>query len=253
MNKKYAIVIMLLAFVIMFSCKKEDENEVEVYGTVTVEMTAARDIVRKQEALLGNMTADAWMFYVQDYLKKTADFALPNGGNLRFNEETRPEAIYPAGDYDSLTLAEIFFYDNSIVLVDVTGYQLKQVLERSVSVLPDQAKGWFLQCSKEISYTADLSKQAQILDETDPNNPFIVTEGERITSIKVNGVEVDSATVYTMVSTDYMCAGNDGFVTLKTIDKSLKDSIGDYREPFRYYLKEKSPVTPTLSGRIVID
>jgi len=236
------------------ACSDDEEKTVDtsVLGTVTIELDATKPVVRGVEAKIGNMIADAWMTYLRDSLNiADVQFALPNGGNIRYDETIRPNGIYPAGDYTMEIVNEICFYDNNLMSVSLTGAQLKSCLERSVSSLPDEYKGWFLQASKEFQYTVDLSKQAQVLDETDPDHPTIATEGERIVSMKINGQECNPESTYKFLGTDYMIQGNDGYVMLGQIPESQKQNLGDYRKALIFYLKHKSPITPTLSNRIV--
>jgi len=252
MTKKYLLLAGLFtisAFIV--SCDREDPVDMtdsENVWEVSVGLDASKPVIRGQEALLGNLFGDAWMAFVKDSLRENPDFAIPNGGNIRFNEGTRPSGIYPAGNYTEEHILEMCFYENSLMMITVTGTQLKAILERSVSSLPTDYKGWFLQCSKELNYTADLSKQAQALN-TDQN--VITIPGERITSIKINGAEYSPTSSYKLLVLDYLGAeGKDGYVTFSEIDGSLKKDLGNYREALRYYLTKYSPVTPVLDGRI---
>ena len=244
--------IITLTCIFLNSCKPE-EIDTSIVGEVTIDVDANKNTVRKIEALLGNMLCDGNMLFAKDSLSKNPDFAIFNGGNIRFNDETSPSGIYKAGKYTEDDILEILYYDGNLYLIELTGEQLKEILERSVASLPDEAKGWFLQCSKELNYTANLSEQGQIIDETDPDNITISTPGERITSIKINGQDYNLETKYSIIVPNYIGDGEDGFVTFANIDASLKEDLGDYRIAFTYYFKKYSPITPELDGRITIN
>jgi 5'-nucleotidase/UDP-sugar diphosphatase len=250
----FVSVIALFVSLALTSCKKKEIEEKEeptdtVTMRVTVDLDANKAVIRTQEALIGNMVADAnkEMATTEGI---TVDFAVENGGNMRFSAENRPSGIYTAGIYTDDIISEIAEFNNDLVVVTVTGTQLKEIFERSVSSLPD-AKGWFLQVSKELKVVVDKSKQAQVLNETDPLNPTIATAGERIVSIKLNNVEINPTSTYKVVTSTYMSEGNDGFVTYKGIASTLKTDVGKKgQDAIKAYLKAHSPVTPAIEGRI---
>jgi len=256
MKKNVLFFGIILSILSIISCKKDDDKTTPVntgvLSNITVSLDANKPALRGGESLLGNLTADAWYFWATDSLKQSVDFALVNGGGMVFDQATRPDGIYPAGDMTMTIVNEIFFYDNTMAIVEVTGAELKSILERSVSVLPGSLKGWFLQCSENLKYTADLSKKAQVLNETNPDKPVIATEGERITSIKIKGVEYSPTTTYKVVTINYLAEGKDGFVTFANIPASKKQLHVDYRTAFVYYLKRNAVLTPKLTGRIVL-
>ncbi len=249
--KNHLLLLMLFSFS-LFSCKPDNQIDTKIIGNITVDLDANKAVVRTREALIGNLISDAFMAYAKDSLHKNPAFALMNGGNIRFNEEKRPNGIYQAGDFTENEVNEILFYDGTLYLIPITGRQLKEILERSVSSLPTEAKGWFLQCSKELQYTADLTKQPQVLDETNPDTLKINIHGERITSVKINGQRLSSDSTYTVLINSYPGNGEDGYVTLGKIDASEKKNINDYRQALIYYLKNYSPLTPKNEKRITI-
>ena len=142
-----------------------------------------------------------------------------------------------------------------LTIVQVTGSELKSILERSVSSLPTEYKGWFLQISKELKIQVNLSLQAQVLNETvDP--PVINTEGERIVSIKINNIDYSPDTVYTLFTYQWISSGEeDGFVTFRNISSSLKEDLDCEgcdmdKEALKLYIETHTPVTPVIEGRI---
>lgn len=247
------LVLILMASVIFIGCNDDDNDndDATVYGITTVDLDASKSHIRSEESLIGNMIADAFKDYAESK-GESVDFAVANSGNIRFSDETRTDGIYPANlEYTDEIIEEIFPWDNSLIKVKVTGVELKSIFENSVKSLPEDGKGWFLQVSSELKIQVDLSKQRQVLDETDPENPVIATQGERILSIIINNVEYDTTAQYTLAVNSYIAEGGDDFVTFKNIESTLKTQIGeDYREALKMYLQKYSPVTPALEGRI---
>ena len=142
------LTLMLTAFYFV-GCKKRTRTpEATTLGTITVDLNANNRVVRKKEALIGNLICDA--IYKSLLSKgKTIDGAFVNGGNIRFNSEIRPNGIYPAGQFTDQMVTEMMPFGNEIMIVKVNGRQLKEIFERSLANYP-VAKGPFLQISKGI-------------------------------------------------------------------------------------------------------
>lgn len=239
----------LAIFLLLASCCKEPEQTEPVsLGEISVDLDANKNHIRTEESLIGNLVADAFMDYAFSKGKQV-DFALVNSGNIRFNPETRPSGIYPAGLFTGEMVDEMLPFGDFGEIVKVTGTELKEIFERSVAQLPE-AKGPFLQLSEGVKIEVDLSKQRQIIDETlDPE--VIVTPGKRIVSIKINSNEIDSLKEYTLFAPDFITLGNDGYVTFFNIPETKKESLGeDISIALKNYIILNSPVTPFIEGRI---
>ena len=265
---KRTLLLYLLFTAIFFSCKKEGctdelaENFNPVakkddgscllstnLGELTVNMTAKKGVIRSQESLLGNFTADALFRYALNN-EETIDFAMINGGNLRFNSDTRPDGIYLAGDWSSSMVSEILPFGNNMMIVTVTGEELKSICERSVADLPDFG-GQFLHFSSQVVIEIDTSMSGQTID--DINEPTtIVSNGSRIHSIKINGVEYDPIKNYKIIAPSYIAIGNDEFVALANISSSNRKDLGELMTAsVEQYLINYSPLTPEIEGRII--
>ncbi len=230
------------------SCKRKNRQpEPNVIGRLVVDVDASTNVVRKREAKIGNMIADAIKSDFEER-NKIVDFALVNGGGIRFSSTKRADGIYKAGDFTSDMADEMLPFGNTNVIVTVTGTQLKEIFERSVARYP-VAKGNFMQLSKEVRITVDTTKTAQVLniDET-----AIITQGSRILSIKINNVEFDSLAVYNVGVPDFIADGNDGYATLRKLSASLKEYIGeDIANILKEYVIINSVLEPKLEGRII--
>ncbi len=164
------------------------ELDVEI-GKTSAELDSRRPAVRGGEAAIGNLIADAMR------ASTGADVALMNGGGIRANK------LYAAGS--TLTrrdvLAELPF-GNVVVVVDLSGADLKAALENGVSAVEDGA-GRFPHVSG-MTVVADVSKPA----------------GSRIVSVEVGGAPLDPAKTYTVATNDFMARGGDDYVALRNGD-----------------------------------
>lgn len=253
--RKFKIFFGIFAVVAMFmvSCNKNEEVTPDqiVYGEVTVDLDVNKSYIRTQEAPVGNFVCDAMADYVRSEGHEI-DFAVFNAGGIRFDAETRPDGIYLAGDFTEADANEMFPFGNTITVVEVTGEELKSIFEHSVSLI-SQAEGVFLQVSSEVEVQVDTTMQVEIIDETDPDNPSIVTYGQRITSLKIGGTDFDSLATYKLATSNYIAEGNDTYVTFGSIASDKKTSLDSLCQvSLKYYLEKKGSVTPKTENRISI-
>lgn len=247
--KPFRIVIVIMS--ILFMCnactKKNRKPQPKVIGTLLVDLDANKNVVRKKEALFGNMILDAMKSDLDNRNKKIDCFVF-NGGDMRFSASNRPSGIYKAGDFTADMVDEMLPFGNTNVIVKVTGAQLKEIFERSVAQYP-LAQGPFLQVSKELQIVIDTTKAPQTLDV---NNTTIVVRGSRIISVKINNVPIDSLAEYMVGTSNYLAEGNDGYVTFKNIPQELKENIGeDQANALTEYVISNSRIEPKLEGRIL--
>lgn len=230
------------------SCVKKDHSPQTIsIGTLAVDLDANKTLIRKREALFGNMILDA-LKQDLDNRNKSVDCFIFNAGDMRFNSSKRPDGIYRVGKFTSEMVDEMLPFGNTNVIVIMTGIQLKQAFERSIAQYP-LALGPFLQVSKELQIVIDTTKAPQVLDA---NNATIVSQGSRIISIKINNVLIDSLTEYRVGTSNYIAEGNDGYVTFKNIPMELKENIGeDQANALKEYVIINSPISPKLEGRIL--
>lgn len=246
---KHLLVLMVVftTSIILFSCRKNEEPPAPtVIGELTVAFDANDELIRKKEALIGNFITDGLSETIR--LKgHELDFCLINAGAIRFDPQSRPSGIYPAGPITNNDIIEMLPFGDVAVIVTMTGTQLKEVLERSVAQYP-LAKGPFLQLSKEIRITIDTLAAEQQLNAEET---AIVSPGERITSIQINGSPYVPASIYKVLVISFMSDGNDGFVTFNSIPATQKIVFPDYLYSYiTEYVIINTPITSVLDGRI---
>lgn len=217
-----------------------------VVGQTSVALDISKKTLRSREAAAGDLVADA---VLAANASASPVAALQNAGGVRpevcggGNRDT-----IPAGPISETDLDDLLPFENYVTTVVVSGPQLKSTLERSVSSLPDDTDGWFLQVAG-MSFAADCTKQRQILSA---DGTSIITEGIRVdpASIVVGGVAWSTSASYTIATNDFVANGQDGFLAMKSAQQSATAIL--YTDAVRDYLGSHSPVAPTGTGRITL-
>ncbi len=176
--------------------------------------TAATDLTRDYsgESNLGDTVADA----MRD--ATGAQIAFQNGGGIR--------ADIPQGP---ITLDAVFTampFDNDLVSMDLTGEQIRGLLERSV------LSKTMLQVSG-IQIVYDMSKPA----------------GAKVASVEVAGKPMAARAAYRVVTNDFLASGGDQFNIFK---KGRNISSGPaQRDAVADYIRKNSPINVQAKNRIV--
>lgn len=190
----------------------------EVIGEAATVLDGERANVRTRETNLGNLVTDVMR------AAGSADIALTNGGGLRASINAGPVTV---GD-----VFNVLPFDNTLVVLEVPGADIKAALERSVSAYPDQL-GAFLHVSG-LSFEFDPEK----------------ISGERVVSVSVDNKPLDEKKVYTVATNDFIAAGGDGYDMFK--DAKVIFSSGEMlRDVFARHIKAQGKVSPGVEGRIV--
>jgi 5'-nucleotidase / UDP-sugar diphosphatase len=192
--------------------------------TASVTPDPETQIVRTQEAAIGNLIADAMREAVG------ADIAITNGGGIRADKE------YPAGsDITRKDILSELPFGNVTVLVEASGQQIWDALENGFSKLEDGG-GRFPQVSG-LTVTADKAKPA----------------GSRVVSVNAGDKPLDKAAIYKLATNDFMLGGGDGYAALADtkviIDKSGAKLIAN---DVMVKVKALGTVDAKVEGRIVI-
>jgi 2',3'-cyclic-nucleotide 2'-phosphodiesterase (5'-nucleotidase family) len=158
----------------------------------------------------------------------------------------------------TLTVNDMFSlmpYENSLVVMDMNGQQLKEVLERAYrnyyyyKYVPGYGGYSY--------YTTGMlvpSTNCQIYyNDTYPALP----DGDNVLSLVINGDSVNfhNRSVYYRVSTvNYLASGscnfNDGGVIIWPLDQIIHDTQYYVRDAVIEYIQSESPVSPAIDGRL---
>ncbi|HEY3781116.1 MAG TPA: bifunctional metallophosphatase/5'-nucleotidase [Fimbriimonadaceae bacterium] len=175
----------------------------------TLETDLPSDKSPVQESKMGDYIADAMLDAGQ---KVGAQIAIMNGGGVRASLEKGPVTFE--------TAIQVQPFGNTLVEMDLTGDQLKQVLEYSIDATAG-GKGRCVQVSKGFHFTFDTSKP----------------EGSRLTGADLNGTPLDGATTYKVMLNNFCANGGDGFTMLaSSTGKRLDTGMIDI-DAFVDYLK----------------
>jgi 2',3'-cyclic-nucleotide 2'-phosphodiesterase (5'-nucleotidase family) len=222
----------------------------EAIGFISVPLDANAQTVRTGEAVIGNLITDAMK---QEIISQGyhVDFAVTNGGAIRFDQTQHPSGIYPPGEISIADLENILPFDNKMVLIALKGEDVLTMLERSVAELPreDSPTGNFLQVSKGLSFFVDLFAEPQIIDQNQ-TPPVIVTAGKRVGQVFINGESLNLSKTYMVATNAFLASGGDGYVAFtENVQQQTQIDILD-RNALLHFIQINSPVSPVIEGRI---
>ena len=206
---------------------KEPINDLmqTVIGETTVDLDGNPDHLRSEETNLGDIITDAML---ENAARAGATMALWNGGSIR-------DSI-PAGDITLAQVMAVVPFDNKLVVADLTGEQLTNVMENGVSQVEESA-GRFLQVAG-LRYTWDPAAVA----------------GSRIRSIEIKTgdtyLPIDKAATYRVVTNDFVSGGGDGYTVFTQASRTMLLGSVDY-DVLSSYITAHSPLSPQVEGRIL--
>ena len=193
-------------------------------GTTAVELDSRNIVVRTREAAIGNLIADAMRASTK------ADVAIMNGGGIRSGRVFAPGAQITRRD----VLAELPF-DNKLVLLEITGAELKAAIENGLSQLPN-AGGRFPQVSG-MTVEATISRPP----------------GSRVTSIRVGDQPLDDNRTYRVATNDFLARGSDGYTMFTDAKRLLPDLDAPLlANDVMVYVRQIGTVKTGVVGRIVL-
>ncbi|HWQ11509.1 MAG TPA: 5'-nucleotidase C-terminal domain-containing protein, partial [Roseiflexaceae bacterium] len=195
-------------------------------GQAAVDLNGARADVRSKETNLGNLIADSTLAKTR---AAGAQLAIVNGGGIRTS--------IPAGTVTLGQVLEVLPFGNTLVVMDLTGAQVKEALENGVSQV-EQTAGRFPQVGG-MRYSWD------------PTQP----PGSRVTAIQVSDGQggytaLDPNATYRIVVNNFIAGGGDGYAVLTRGTNVLNTGFLD-SDVLAEYIRANSPVNPQVEGRIV--
>jgi 2',3'-cyclic-nucleotide 2'-phosphodiesterase (5'-nucleotidase family) len=172
----------------------------QVVAYTPVRLDGERANARTKPTNLGNMIAAAMVEATG------ADAAFTNGGGIR--------ASIAAGDITRGDIITVLPFNNTVVVIEVTGQEIYDALEWGYSRLPE-ANGGFPQ-------TANLGIVYSRFAEV----------GNRIKRVLLNGKLIDKNATYRLATNDFMAAGGDGYTmfnkNIVMYGRGLDEVLTDY-------------------------
>jgi 2',3'-cyclic-nucleotide 2'-phosphodiesterase (5'-nucleotidase family) len=219
-----------------------------VVGQTTLPIDALQAFT--QETNGANLQADASVYELERN-RIPVDFHLAGAMTNRAIAGTGP---YPV----ALRVSDMFTlmpYENSLVVLEMNGPQIKQILERAYrnyfyyKYVPGYGGySYYTTCMLDINSGGQIT-----YNDLYPALP----NGYNVFSLTVNGTEVDfhdASTYYRVSTVNYLAAGscnfNDGGVSLWPLDRILNDTQYYVRDAVVNYVRANSPVSPAVEGRI---
>ena len=202
----------------------------QLWGFSNVYLEGERAFVRSEETNLGNLSADANLFYAKS-IDPTVVISLKNGGGIRSQigsvdvvsgakEATlaNPSAAKPEGAVSTLDIENSLRFNNTLSLVTVSASKLKELLEHGIALYPNQ--GRFPQVSG-LAFSFDLTKPAgsRIL-----NLAVQDSQGNDLDVVVRAGAMVgDPTRTFRMVTLNFLAGGGDSYPFAKDASEQRVD------------------------------
>jgi 5'-nucleotidase len=209
----------------------------EVSADITTAYVGTNRDDRASESTLGNLVADAQLAGVED-TPAGADLAVVNPGGLR-NEllfagtgGTNADGVVTFGEANA-----VLPFANNLSSVSLTGAQLKKVFEQQ----------WQRDAAGNVPSRPylQLGTSSNVVYTFDPTR----AEGDRITSLQVDGTDVDPAATYRVAVPAFLASGGDNFRAFAE-GTAVDTGLLDY-EVWIDHLQEQSPVAPDFARHAV--
>nr|HPR17709.1 bifunctional metallophosphatase/5'-nucleotidase [Candidatus Cloacimonadota bacterium] len=168
--------------------------------------------------LIGNLVCEAMLEYTG------ADFSFLNLGGIR--------ADIAAGPITYRDVFNVMPFDNQIVMMEVDGSFLKDIIEMRVSG------------SRHGLRVAGIKV---VINQKRENY-------DRVSELLINGEPWQADKMYKVATTDFLLQGNAGLVMLTKIpEENITRYEQDLREAIVDYIKKNSPVSVSIDDRWVVD
>jgi 5'-nucleotidase len=195
-------------------------------GEAAVDLNGARADVRTKETNLGNVIADSTLAKTR---ATGAQIAIVNGGGIRTSIQ--------AGEVTLGEVLEVHPFGNTLVVMSVTGAQVKEALENGVSQVETVA-GRFPQVGG-MRYSWDPSQAV----------------GSRVTGVQVSDGQggytaLDPNASYRLVVNNFIATGGDGYAVLNSGTDVLMTGFLD-SDVLAEYIAANSPVNAQVENRIL--
>ncbi len=229
-----------------------EEGLTQIIGDSLVDLDARAELIRRGETNLGDLIADSWLERFPQ-----ADMALVNSGSIR------GDTFYPAGPLTYLTVNEMLPFRGEIVMVKMTGADIRRILEVSASAVRVEGDG----CEEgDRAPTGGFMQIGGLRITLDLRNPCfcgryigkeldeIIHEGSRVADVLVyrdnSWVELDPMETYTVLVNGYIADGGDGqYLFLEDAQEKIvttmltTDILSDF-------IIRHTPIAPEIDGRI---
>lgn len=196
---------------------------------------------RGAESAGGNFVADVQLWATSEehptFSGTPSDFALMNPGGVRADLLYAGDTSFDPRNTDGVVTykeaANVQTFGNSLFQMNLTGAQVKAVLEEQWQPASASRPFLHLGLSANVDYTFDPAEPA----------------GERIQQVRVDGAEIVDTQSYRVTVNSFLAAGGDNFVTLREGTERADSGINDLSATVDYF--GTTVVDPPEVGRAV--
>jgi 2',3'-cyclic-nucleotide 2'-phosphodiesterase (5'-nucleotidase family) len=224
-----------------------------VLGQTTVPIDTLQAFT--QETNGANLQADASVWELEQHHGIPVDFHLSGAmTNKKIADGATPINPYTLKVSDMFSLMP---YENSLVVMEMNGPQLKAVLERAYrnyyyyKYVPGYGGySYYTTCMIDTDAGNQITYNDINTAPYDPNKEYVV-------SLVIGGQPVDfgdASTYYRVSTVNYLAAGscnfNDNGVTLWPLDQIVNDTQYYVRDAVIYYTQAMGTISPAIEGRL---
>lgn len=218
----------------------------EVTGSITTDYapdkvgSAGGD--RSKESSLNNLLAESLRSELESVSGKPAQIGVMNAGGVRdelFMDRTGrgattddKAAAGTEGDITFQEIANVFPFGNTLASVDLTGAQVRELLEQQWRESDGVESRLALGVTPDLRYTYDTS----------------LPVGDRVTSVRFAGAPIDDEATYTVATLSFLAEGGDGFSTFVKGTKKVDTGFSDL-EALVNFVGAQSPLSPDFTRR----
>ncbi|MCD6327041.1 5'-nucleotidase C-terminal domain-containing protein, partial [bacterium] len=204
----------------------------EVLGVIDADLDLAKSSIRMRQSTIGTLVCEA---IAEEF--PTASMVMVNSGGIRGN-------FQPAGPITLSEVDAILPFHNEMVLLWLSGKELKSALERSVVSLP-KPDSRFLQVLG-LQVEVDLSQPAM-----EPGRGEAEQPGQRVGRVLVRGAPLQMNREYLVATMDYLARGGDGYIELARGRRHVKTGKV-LNNIFADYIRRHSPIRPRRESSYII-
>jgi 5'-nucleotidase len=192
----------------------------------------SKEINQDGEAPLGDLVADAMLAATR---AQGGQIAIMNPAGLRRDLDTGPGQQITFGQ-----LQAVLPFSNTLVMLDMSGKELRELLEQQWLRERDEPARAMLQVSQGFSYQWDARRP----------------KGQRIVpgSLKLDGAVVEDGKIYRVVTNNFLAEGGDSFSVFQRVKQRQDTHIRDLDALVEYLAKAERSGRPAGSletaGRI---
>jgi len=192
--------------------KVADVRKTLISEVILGERKTTWDLMDVAHSTYVQLATRAVLEFAEKTTKRTVDGALLNLGGFR------SASVYPPGPVTNIEVQSIHPFKNRIVIVELTGEQLLDVLENACTTGHSEQHGRNL-AATGVHFTCDERKPVIEYEFRDNQPVAIRRHGERVTAT-VRGKPVDVRQIYTVATLDYLAKGGSNYFGL-TLGKRM--------------------------------